>query len=147
WSQCIHGGGKTFKDVIEFRIYVKYNVIASKISFLYKKNDSAKLIVVCSASNCRWRIYSSKHKSDYLFGIRQCNLELSCRSRGHPRADIFGLNIVKDKLHAINKDIHREYCIELEYYKLWMGKRSALHEINGNDKNVRGRLQWYCSVL
>ncbi|XP_073129491.1 uncharacterized protein [Henckelia pumila] len=148
WSHCIRGEGQTFKDAAEFRIYLKSFAIASRRSFLYKKNDSEKVIVVCSDGNCNWRIYASKHKSDNIFGIRKCNLKHSCgedhlRSRGHPRADSSWVaNVVKDKLRAeplyrpceMIKDIHREYGVELEYHRAWMGKELAMHDIHGTDK-------------
>ncbi|XP_073138855.1 uncharacterized protein [Henckelia pumila] len=161
WSHCIRGEGQTFKDAAEFRVYLKSYAVATRRSFLYKKNDSVKVIVVCSDINCNWRIYASKHKSDHLFGIRKCNLEHSCgkdhlRSRGHPRADSSWVeNVVKDKLRVeplyrpceIIKDIHREYGVELEYHRAWMGKELVMHDIHGTDKGAYGRLHWYCNAV
>ncbi|XP_073138772.1 uncharacterized protein [Henckelia pumila] len=161
WSHCIRGEGQTFKDATKFRVYLKSYAVATRRSFLYKKNDSVKVIVVCSDSNCNLRIYASKHKSDNLFGIRKCNLEHSCgedhlRSRGHPRADSSWVaNVVKDKLRAeplyrsceIIKDIHLEYGVELESHRAWMGKELAMHDIHGTDKGAYGRLHWYCNAV
>ncbi|KZV14998.1 hypothetical protein F511_39372 [Dorcoceras hygrometricum] len=74
WSNCIRGEGQIFKDAAEFRRCAKNYAIATRRSFLYKKNDSEKVILICSVETCSWRIYASRHKADNLFGIRRCNL-------------------------------------------------------------------------
>ncbi|XP_073303982.1 uncharacterized protein [Primulina huaijiensis] len=145
WSHLIHGEGQNFKNPDEFRKVVKNYAIATRRSFVYKKNDSQKIIVVCNVKGCSWRIYASKYKADETFGIRKCCLQHVCgeanlRTRGHPKADsVWVANIVKDKLRgepsyrpsAIVRDIHREYGVELKYHKAWMGKEIAMHQIYG----------------
>ncbi|XP_073119726.1 uncharacterized protein [Henckelia pumila] len=113
WSHCIRGEGQTFKDAAEFRVYLKSYAVATRRSFLYKKNDSVKVIVVCSDSNLK-----DKLRAEPLY--RPCE---------------------------IIKDIHREYGVELEYHRAWMGKELAMHDIHGTDKGAYGRLHWYCNAV
>ncbi|KAG6505150.1 hypothetical protein ZIOFF_037498 [Zingiber officinale] len=161
WSHCIRGEGQIFKDAAEFRKCAKNYAVATKRSFLYKKNDNKKVILVCSTSNCSWRIYASRHKADKLFGIRKCNLIHTCgddnlRSRGHPKADAAWVsNIVMDRLRGepsyrpcmMLKDIHRAYGVELNYNKVWKGKELAMHDIHGVEEGAYDRLRWYCSAI
>ncbi|XP_042467183.1 uncharacterized protein LOC122050334 [Zingiber officinale] len=156
WSHCIRGEGQIFKDAAEFRKCAKNYAVATKRSFLYKKNDNKKVILVCSTSNCSWRIYASRHKADKLFGIRKCNLIHTCgddnlRSRGHPKADAAWVsNIVMDRLRGepsyrpcmMLKDIHRDYGVELNYNKVWKGKELAMHDIHGVEEGAYDRLRW-----
>ncbi|XP_073121008.1 uncharacterized protein [Henckelia pumila] len=125
-------------------------------SFSYVKNDSQKIIVVCSDANCSWRIYASKHQSDNAFGIRNCNLTHSCRddnlrTRGHPKADSSWVcNLVKDKLRGepsyrpitMIKDIQRDFGVEIKYHKVWTGKEMAMNEIHGTEKGSYDKLRW-----
>ncbi|XP_074588619.1 uncharacterized protein LOC141844477 [Curcuma longa] len=161
WMHCISYEGQTFKDAVEFRICLKNYAIATRRSFSYKKNDSDKIIVVCSKENCQWRIYASKYKSDNLFGIRKCNLIHSCgddnlRTRGHPKADsTWVANVVKEKLRGepsyrpctMMKDIQRDYGVELDYHKVWAGKEMTMHDIHGTDKGSYDKLRWYCHAV
>ena len=161
WRHCIRGEGQTFKDANEFRIVLKNYMVANVRSFVYKKNDSKKIIVVCSDENCNWRIYASKHEADKLFGIRNCNLVHTCgeanlRTRGHPKADsTWVANVVKEKLRGepsyrpcnMFNDIRREYGVELPYHKLWKGKEIAMHDIHGMEKLSYDKLRWYCNAV
>ncbi|XP_075485278.1 uncharacterized protein LOC142525000 [Primulina tabacum] len=161
WIHCIRGVGQKFKDAAEFRICLKNYVIASRRSFRYRRNESGKILVVCSKENCEWKIYASKHKSDNSFGIRKCNLSHSCgddnlRSRGHSKADSSWVaNVVKEKLRGepsyrpctMLKDIERDYEVELEYYKVWAGKEMAMHDIYGTDKGSYDKLRCGCRPL
>ncbi|XP_073308838.1 uncharacterized protein [Primulina huaijiensis] len=161
WSNCIRGAGQIFKDVVEFRTFAKNYAIATRRSFLYKKNDSQKVIMVCSANSCSWRIYASRHKSDNLFGIRKCNLIHTCgddnlRSRGHPKADAAWVsNVVMERLRGepsyrpcmMLKDIQRDYGVELNYHKVWKGKELAMHAIHGAEDESYDRLRWYCGAI
>ncbi|XP_073311436.1 uncharacterized protein [Primulina huaijiensis] len=161
WSHLIHGEGQFFKNPDEFRKVFKNYAIATRRSFVYKKNDSKKIIVVCNVKGCSWRIYASKYKADETFGIRKCCLQHVCgeanlRTKGHPKADsVWVANIVKDKLRgepsyrpsAIVRDIHREYGVELKYHKAWMGKKIAMHQIYGTEKGCFDKLRWYCDAL
>ncbi|XP_073131638.1 uncharacterized protein [Henckelia pumila] len=159
WLHCIRGQGQAFKNATEFRTYIKNYSVATRRSFCYNKNDSKKINVVCSEVNCKWRIYASRHKADNLFGIRKCNLQLTCGEdnlcgRGHPRADATWVaNLMKEKLRAkpsyrpylLLKDIRRDYGVELEYRKVWKGKELAMHDIYGTEKDCYDKLRWYCS--
>lgn len=161
WIHCIRGVGQTFKDAAEFRMCLKNYVVATRRSFTYRKNESDKILVVCSEKNCEWKIYASRHKSDNSFGIRKCNLRHSCgddnlRSRGHHKADSSWVaNVVKEKLRGepsyrpctIMKDIQRDYGLELEYHKVWAGKEMAMHDIHGTDKGSYDKLRWYCRAV
>ncbi|XP_073132831.1 uncharacterized protein [Henckelia pumila] len=161
WRQCIRGVGQTFKDAANFRNCVKNYAIAIRRSFSYVKNDSQKIIVVCSDANCSWRIYASKHQSDNAFGIRNCNLTHSCgddnlRTRGHPKADSSWVcNLVKDKLRGepsyrpitMIKDIQRDFGVEIKYHKVWTSKEMAMNEIHGTEKGSYDKLRWYCHAV
>ncbi|XP_073131636.1 uncharacterized protein [Henckelia pumila] len=136
WINCIHGVGQTFKGAGEFKNYLKNFSVATRRSFMYVKNDSEKVIVICSEKSCGWRIYASKHKRDNLFAIRKCKLQHNCcennlRSIGHPRADAYWIaNVVKEKLRGepsyrpctMQMDLQRDFGVELEYCKVWKGK-------------------------
>ena len=137
------------------------HVVAIRRGFVYKKNNSKKTIAICSDVNCSWRIYASRYKADKLFHIQKCNLVHTCgednlRMKGHPKVDsTWVANIVKDKLRGessywpinILKDIHREYRVELGYYKAWMGKEIAMYEIYGAEKGLYDKLRWYCNAV
>ncbi|XP_073121759.1 uncharacterized protein [Henckelia pumila] len=158
WINCIHGVGQIFKGAGEFRNYLKNFSIATRRSFMYVKNDSEKVIVICSEKSCGWRIYASKHKRDNLFAIKKCKLQHNCgennlRSRGHPRADAYWIaNVVKEKLrgepsyrpYTMQMDLQRDFRVELEYRKVWNGKELAMHDIHGTDEGCYDRLRWYC---
>ncbi|KZT75684.1 hypothetical protein F511_47291, partial [Dorcoceras hygrometricum] len=122
WSNCIRGEGQIFKDAAEFRRCAKNYAIATRRSFLYKKNYSGKVILICSVETCSWRIYASRHKADNLFGIRRCNLIHTCgddnlRSRGHPRADASWVaNIVNDRLRG---ELSTMYDVDRYTERLW----------------------------
>ncbi|KAG6470944.1 hypothetical protein ZIOFF_072032 [Zingiber officinale] len=106
-------------------------------------------------------IYASKYKADSIFTIRKCNLRHTCGennlcSRGHPKADATWIaNVVKDKLRGelsyrpcrIQKDLQRDYRVELDYHKLWKGKKLAIHDIHGTEKGCYDRLRWYGRVI
>ncbi|XP_073132129.1 uncharacterized protein [Henckelia pumila] len=161
WHQCIRGVGQTFKDAANFQNCVKKYAIAIRRSFSYVKNDSQKIIVVCTDANCSWRIYASKYQSDNAFGIRNCNLTHSCgddnlRTRGHPKADSSWVsNLVKDKLRGepsyrpitMIKDIQRDFGVEIKYHKVWTGKEMAMNEIHGTEKGSYDKLRWYCHAV
>ncbi|XP_073131642.1 uncharacterized protein [Henckelia pumila] len=161
WINCIHGVGQTFKGAGEFRNYLKNFSVATRRSFMYVKNDSEKVIVICSEKSCGWRIYASKHKRDNLFAIRKCKLQHNCgennlRSRGHPRADAYWIaNVVKEKLRGepsyrpctMQMDLQRDFGLELEYRKVWKGKELAMHDIPGTDEGCYDRLRWYCDAV
>ncbi|XP_073271508.1 uncharacterized protein [Primulina huaijiensis] len=161
WIHCIRGVGQKFKDAAEFRICLKNYVVGSRRSFIYRRNESGNILVVCSKENCQWKIYASKHKADNSFGIRKCNLIHSCgddnlRSRSHPKADSSWIaNVVKEKLRrepsyrpcTMLKDIERDYGVELEYHKVWAGKEMAMHDIHGTDKGSYDKLRWYCHAV
>ncbi|XP_075474348.1 uncharacterized protein LOC142505302 [Primulina tabacum] len=161
WINCIHGVGQTFKDAAEFRRCVKNYAVSTRRSFSYRKNDSEKVTVTCTDTSCGWRIYASKYKADNIFAIRKCNLEHTCgennlRSRGHPRADATWIaNVVKGKLIGepsyrpctIQKDLQRDYGVELNYRNVWKGKELAMHDIHGTDKGCYDRLRWYCRAV
>ncbi|XP_073138824.1 uncharacterized protein [Henckelia pumila] len=161
WRQCIRGEGKTFKGVAEFRICVKNYSISTRRSFCFKKNNRDKVDVVCSDENCDWRIYASKHKSDNIFGIRKCNLTHTCgednlRSIENPKADsTWVANLVKEKLRGepsycpctMVKDIQRDFGVEIEYHKAWMGREMAMHDIHGTKKGSYDKLRWYCHAV
>ncbi|XP_073130783.1 uncharacterized protein [Henckelia pumila] len=156
WINCIHGVGQTFKGAGEFRNYLKNFSVATICSFMYVKNDSEKVIVICSEKSCGWRIYASKHKRDNLFAIKKCKLQHNCgennlRSRGHPRADAYWIaNVVKEKLRGepsyhpctMQMDLQRDFGVELEYRKVWKGKELAMHDIHGTDEGCYDRLRW-----
>ncbi|XP_073136887.1 uncharacterized protein [Henckelia pumila] len=40
------------------------------------------------------------------------------------------------------KDIQRDYGVELDYHKLWMGKEIAMHDIHGTDNGSYDKLRW-----
>ncbi|XP_073154076.1 uncharacterized protein [Henckelia pumila] len=136
WVNCIRGVGQTFEGAAEFRKCLKNYSVATRRSFVYVKNDSKKVIVICTEKSCEWRIYASKHKSDNIFGIRKCMLKHSCgennlRSRGHPRADAYWIeNVVKEKLRGepsyrpctMQQDLQREFGVELEIAKFGRNK-------------------------
>ncbi|XP_073037010.1 uncharacterized protein [Primulina eburnea] len=161
WFHCIRGEGQIFKDAAECRTYIKKYSIATRRSYLYKKNDREKIIAICSVKSCKWRIYASRHKADNLFGIRKCNLQHSCgeynlRSRGHPRADAAWVaNVLKDKLRGepsyrpclMMRDLHRDYGVEIGYRKVCKGKEIAMHDIHGSEKGCYDRLRWYCQAV
>ncbi|XP_075494803.1 uncharacterized protein LOC142532375 [Primulina tabacum] len=172
WIHCIRGVGRKFKDAAEFRICLKNNVIASRRFFSYKRNESGKILVVCSKENCEWKIYASKHKSDNSFCIRKCNLSHSCgddnlRIRGHPKADSSWVaNVVKEKLRGepsyhqctMLKEIERDYGIELEYHKVWGVKRwqcmifmelirSRMINYDVVDAENDSNWEWFCYQL
>ncbi|XP_073138122.1 uncharacterized protein [Henckelia pumila] len=161
WINCIHGVGQTFKGSGEFRNYLKNFSVATRRSFMYVKNDSEKVIVICSEKSCGWRIYASKHKRDNLFAIRKCKLQHNCgennlRSRGHPRADAYWIaNVVKEKLRGepsyrpctMQMDLQRDFRVELEYRKVWKGNELAMHDIHGTDEGCYDRLRWYCDAV
>lgn len=102
---------------------LRITLLQVKDHFFYKKNDTVKVILVCSNVNYQWRIYASRNKCDNIFGIRKCNLDHICGddnfcSRGNPRDDSLSVaNVVKDKLRTeplyhpctMIKDIHQEY--------------------------------------
>ncbi|XP_073139120.1 uncharacterized protein [Henckelia pumila] len=133
WINCIRGVGQAFKGAGEFRNYLKNFSVATRRSFMYVKNDSEKVIVICSEKSSDWRIYASKHKRDNLFAIRKCKLQHNCgennlRSRGHPRTDAHWIaNVMKGKLRGkssyrsctMQMDLQRDFGIELEYRKVW----------------------------
>ncbi|XP_073127419.1 uncharacterized protein [Henckelia pumila] len=158
WVNCIRGDGQTFKDAAEFRICLKNYAIATRKSFSYRKNESEKILVVCSEEKYQWKIYVSKHKSDNSFGIRKCNLSHSCgddnlRTRDHPKANASWVaNLVKEKLRGepsyrpctMMKDLQRDYGVELEYHRVWAGKEMAMHDIHGTDEGSYDKLRWYC---
>ncbi|XP_073121698.1 uncharacterized protein [Henckelia pumila] len=128
---------------------------------MYVKNDSEKVIVICSKKSCGWRIYASKHKKDNLFVIKKCKLQHNCgennlRSRGHPRADAYWIaNVVKEKLRGepsyrpctLQMDLQIDFGVDLEYRKVWKGKELAMHDIHGTYKGCYDRLRWYCDVV
>ncbi|XP_073122927.1 uncharacterized protein [Henckelia pumila] len=161
WSNCIRGVGQIFNDVAEFRVYAKKYAIATRRSFLYKKNDKEKVILECSANDCSWRIYASRHKSDNLFGIRKCNLTHTCgddnlRSRGHPRADAAWVsNVMMERLRGepsyrpcmMLKDIQRDYGVDLNYHKVWRGKEMSMRDIHGVENESYDKLRWYCNAI
>ncbi|XP_073128536.1 uncharacterized protein [Henckelia pumila] len=152
---------QTFEGASEFRKCLKNYSVATRRSFVYVKNDSEKVIVICTEKSCEWRIYGSKHKSDNIFGIRKCMLkhsygENNLRSRGHPRADAYWIaNVVKEKLRGepsyrlctMQQDLQREFGVELEYHKVWKGKELAMHDIHGTNEECYDRLRWYCSAV
>lgn len=47
WSNCVHGEGQNFKDANQFMIYFKNYAVETR-TFLFKKNDSLKVIVIFS---------------------------------------------------------------------------------------------------
>ncbi|XP_073153814.1 uncharacterized protein [Henckelia pumila] len=161
WVNCIRGVGQIFEGASEFRKCLKNYSVATRRSFVYVKNDSEKVIVICTGKSCEWRIYGSKHKSDNIFGIRKCMLKHSCgennlRSRGHPRADAYWIaDVVKEKLRGepsyrlctMQQDLQREFGVELEYRKVWKGKKLVMHDIHGTDEGCYDRLRWYCSSV
>ncbi|XP_073137997.1 uncharacterized protein [Henckelia pumila] len=161
WSHCIRGEGPIFTDTAEFRNYAKKYAIATRRSFKYKKNDSEKVIIICSVKTCSWRIYVSRHKADNIFGIRKCNLVHTCgddnlRSRGHPRADASWVaNVVIDRLRGepsyrpcmMLTDLQRDFGVELNYQKVWKGKELAMHDIHGAEDGSYDKLRWYCSAI
>ncbi|XP_073134999.1 uncharacterized protein [Henckelia pumila] len=161
WSCCIRGEGQIFRDAAEFRVYAKNYAVSTRRSFLYRKNDNEKIILVCASDNCSWRIYASRHKSDNLFGIRKCNLIHSCgddnlRTRGHPKTDFAWVaNVVMERLREepsyrpcmMLKDIQRDFGVELSYHKVWKGKELAMHDIHGADDESYDKLRWYCSAI
>ncbi|XP_073137771.1 uncharacterized protein [Henckelia pumila] len=131
WRQCIRDVGQTFKDAANFRNCVKNYAIAIRRSFSYVKNDSQKIIVVCSDANCSWRIYASKHQSDNAFGIRNYKL------RGEPSY----------RPITMIKDIQRDFGVEIKYHKVWTGKEMAMNEIHGTEKGSYDKLRWYCHAV
>ncbi|XP_073121828.1 uncharacterized protein [Henckelia pumila] len=161
WIHWMRGVDQIFKDAAEFRIYHKNYDVATRRSFIYKKNVHDKISVVCNEKNCEWKIYASRHQSDNSFGIRKCNLSHSCgednlRTRGHPKAySSWVANIVKDKLRGepsyhpcmMMKDIQRDFDLELQYHKVWAEKEMTMHDIYGTDKGSYDKLRWYCHVV
>ncbi|XP_073138459.1 uncharacterized protein [Henckelia pumila] len=154
-------GGQIFEGAVEFSKCLKNYYVATRRSFVYVKNDSEKVIVICNERSCEWRIYDLKHKTDNLFGIRKCILKHICgennpRSRGHPRADVYWIaNVVKEKLRGepsyrpctMQQDLQREFVVELEYCKVWKGKELAMHDIHGTYERCYDRLRWYFNAI
>ncbi|KAG6510108.1 hypothetical protein ZIOFF_028116 [Zingiber officinale] len=82
--------------------------------------------------------------------------ENNLRSREHPKADATWIaNVVKEKLRGepsyhpctIQKDLQRDYGIELDYHKVWKDKELAMHDIHGIEKGFYDRLRWCCKVI
>ncbi|XP_073138898.1 uncharacterized protein [Henckelia pumila] len=93
--------------------------------------------------------------------IGKCNLIHCCgednlKSRGHPNADSpWVANLVKAKLRGESsyrpctmvKDIQRDYGVELDYHKVWMGKEIAMHDIHGTENGSYDKLRCGCRPL
>ncbi|XP_073137618.1 uncharacterized protein [Henckelia pumila] len=45
------------------------------------------------------------------------------------------------------KDIQRDYGVELDYHKVWMGKEIAMHDIHGTENGSYDKLRWYCHAV
>ena len=161
FARAIEGEGQRFDDAEHFRRVLKNYCIVSRRGFEYVKNNTEKIIAVCSKEDCGWRIYASFHKRDQSFAIRNCNLKHTCgvdnlKDRSHPKADSCWVSsIIKEKVRGepsykpcnIIKDIQRDFGVQVPYHRVFLGKEIALREIHGGDCSSFDKLRWYCHAL
>ena len=160
-STGITGEGQLFENAEHFRRVLKTHAIMMNRSFTYIKNEKNRIVVVCSETECPWRIRASLHKNDGTFGIRTCNLKHSCgvdnlKDRGHPKADANWIAYqIREKVKtdpsykpcvAVN-DIHRAFGVVVPYHRAWVGKELAVRDIHGDECESFDKLRWFCDVL
>ena len=127
--ELIKGEHQQFHNAQHFRTAIKNYYIAHNHDYIFKKNDSMKIIVKCPMEPCPWRVYVAELKREGTFSIRKCNLMHICDNglgtRSHPKVtSSWVVEKVKTKLRSmphyrsikIVTNIHKNFGILLKYY-------------------------------
>ncbi|XP_073106584.1 uncharacterized protein [Elaeis guineensis] len=156
----IKGEHQQFCNAQHFRIAIKDYCIAHNHDYIFKKNDSTKIIVKYPMERCPWHVYAAESKREGTFSIRKCNLMHTCDNglniRSHPKVTFSWIaEKVKTKLRSMPRyrpikivvDIHENYGMLLKYYQAWHGKEMIMHEIHGLDHLLYDKLEPCCRAL
>ena len=137
--------GQSWENVKLCRTALRMYAARNKFEPKMKKNNALKIIAICSAPNCTFRVYCRKAPSGNAMRLRSCNLEHNCNSDISGKNPTLNANIIAEilvqeirehcrqfKASEVKQDIWRSKQIKISYAKAHRALGKALEMVNGN---------------
>jgi zinc finger SWIM domain-containing protein 3 len=160
WRWIIKGVGQAFRDAKHFRESLNKFSISTGYDYQFIHNEPLRITVKCSKVPCEWRIHASRASRHEELIIKKANLTHTCvvtmNENTHRKANKRWIaSVIKEKVRLVPNtkpsdlvnEIHSEYHVSCNYYRVWRGKEQAREEIYGKDIYTYDEIRWYCSAI
>ncbi|KAB1203081.1 hypothetical protein CJ030_MR8G005531 [Morella rubra] len=149
--------GMKFPSAALFKEAVKEANIAIGKDVRFHKNTGDKVVIVCRAERCKYRVYGRKIPTEITFEIRDIQPRHRCPRRYRLSQISFRwiakkmIDQIKSQpnisVSAIYDEVKRKWQCETMWQKCYRAKKRALEQIYGTHKEQYGRVWDYCATL
>ena len=135
--------GDTFIDKDAFVYNIKQYAIKNQFETRLEHSDKERYRARCADNNCNWRVYAKKlHGSNTFMVVKLSGFdEHTCpnTSSGREASTAWISEKLKDIVKEdptlpakkLQRRLEKHYDIELSYFKVWSGKKSAMDDLHG----------------
>lgn len=137
--------GDTFVDKIAFVHTIKQYAIINEFETSLEHSDKERYRARCADDSCDWRVFAKKlHGSDTFMVVKLSELDVhtcssTSKTKGREASIAWISQKVKDVVREdpslgakkLQKRLEKHYNIQLSYYKVWYGRKSAMQDLHG----------------
>ncbi|KAM0923604.1 hypothetical protein ACQ4PT_005404 [Festuca glaucescens] len=136
----------TFEDKEEFIQTMRTYAIKNNFETMVEHSDTQRYMARCAGENCEWKVYAKKLHGGNTFMVLEISslddhtCSGSATLKGHQASTSWISRRAKDIIKEdptlsakkLQKRLEKQYHIEMSYFKVWAGKKSAMNELHGN---------------